>query len=505
MIKIEVNSSRGRIIDCPDKVAKYLYKECSYQYEGYEFTDPYINGIWDGYVRKFSIKTHSFPSGLLYRIQRYLRRLNQNFEVEDKRKEFEWDEKSVLKAIDNFKFALRPYQIDGLVLGLKHPYMVYWQATGSGKTVQFSALIAALKKDKFRNTLILVANKDLAAQHRVEVGDMIGSEIGLIQEGKFQPKDVTVAVINTLWNKAVRQKNKIVLKYLENVEYLIIDEVHRSIDSKMFRQTINKCKNTIARHGFSGTPFSLTTDDLELEAVTGPPLFKVSVSKLIREGWSSRPHIDMIKYDFPYFSGRYSASVYKRGITENEIRNEIILDLIEYEFFKSNNVSVLVIVKIIKHGKILSDGLSRRGLDGDFKFIHGSSPDIERMETKKALKNKDLRIVIASQIWNEGIDIPSVDVLIKADAGGGKSVRNGKGVRSVIQQTGRVIRKPITWGNIDVNTEEENIVRIYDFFDDCHDDLRRWSVNRFQTFQMEKEFIVRRINYDAWKREKGIV
>lgn len=503
MIEIQINSTRGRLVNCPYSIAKYLYEKCSYQFEGYEFSDAYLNGFWDGYVRKFSIKTHSFPSGLLFRIQKYLKKKKVKYVVVDCRNSFKWNQSQIVKSLENFKFALRPYQVDGLIMGLKIPYMVYWWATGSGKTVQFSALIRSLKRKDFRRTLILVANKDLATQHRTEVGSMIEDDIGLIQEGKFEPKTVTVAVINTLWQKALKKKDQKIVKYLESIEHLIVDEVHRSIDSKMFRQTINKCKNTIARHGFSGTPFSLTTDDLELESVTGPPLSRVSVSRLIREGWSSRPHVTMLKYDSSYFSERYSHRTYNKGIVENEIRSNIVASIADYEYYREEKPSILIIVRIIKHGKIIADKLEEIGFSRDeYRYIHGSSPDVSRMKVKEALKRKEIRLVIASQIWNEGIDIPSVDVLIKADAGGGGEIKSGKGIRSVIQQVGRVIRKPVVAGNIDVDTEKENEVRIYDFFDDCQDDLRRWSSNRFMTYKMEKEFIVRRTSYDAWKSGK---
>lgn len=503
MIEIEVNSIKGRLVNCPKSIARYLYDKCSYQFEGYEFSDAYLNGFWDGYVRKFSIKTHSFPSGLLFRIQKYLKKKGERYRVTDHRKTFSWNNTSIIKSLEGFKFALRPYQVDGLIMGLKIPYMVYWWATGSGKTVQFSALVRALKREDFKKTLVLVANKDLAAQHREEMSSMIEDEIGLIQEGKFEPKTVTVAVINTLWQKSTKNKDRNIIKYLESIEHLIVDEVHRSIDSKMFRQTINKCKNTIARHGFSGTPFSLTTDDLELESVTGPPLSRVSVSRLIKEGWSSRPHVKMLKYNSPYFSDRYSHRTYSKGIVENETRNNIIASIADHEYYRDDKPSILIIVRIIKHGKIIANKLEEMGFSGnEYKYIHGSSPDVARMKVKKALKSKSIRLVIASQIWNEGIDIPSVDVLIKADAGGGGEIKEGKGIRSVIQQVGRVIRKPVVTGDIDVDTEKENEVRIYDFFDDCQNDLRRWSVNRFMTYKMEKEFVVRRTSYDAWKSRK---
>lgn len=505
MIIVRVNSIKGQILNCSSDISFDLYEKLSYQAYNYQFSDQYINGFWDGKIRKFSRKTNSFSSGLLYRVLIYLKKKKIPYILEDTRKKFYWDEETIYENMEDFKFSLRPYQVDGLIMGLNHPYMIYWWATSSGKTVQFSALISSLKiNGNFRKTLVLVSNKDLAAQHRIEMEDMLGVKIGRIEEGKFEPKLVTVAVINTLWQGALKKKNKNFIKYLGDIEHLISDEAHHIIDSKMFKQTIAKCTKTVARHGFSGSPFSLTTDDLELESITGPPLSRVSMSDLILGGWVSRPVIYMIKYDSSWLHHASNhAEVYRKKIVEELVRNEIIIDIVNEEYIKNNQI-VLILVRIIDHGKILSKMLIDSGIPKDeFVFIHGSTPDYSRMKVKEGMKKGDFRLVIASQIWNEGIDVPSINVLIKADAGGGKEIQDNRGIRSVIQQTGRVIRKPINQEEGDVDISIENLVKIYDFFDETHKDLLRHSINRINTFSMEKEFIIRKVKYEKAKGERS--
>jgi superfamily II DNA or RNA helicase len=506
MIKINVNSVKGKLFNCPIKIEKEIYKLCSYQVFNFQFSDAYLNGYWDGYVRKYSIKTHTFPSGLLYRLIIFLKKKGLKVEVNDTRKKLVWTEKQVLDNLEDFKFELRPYQIDGLIRGLNVPYLVFWWATSAGKTVQFSALISALKRKTFRRTLILVSNKDLAAQHRKEIGDMLDTKVGLIEEGRFEPERITVAVINTLWIRAVKNKNPIVLKYLDEIEHLISDETHHIIDSKMFKQTINKCVNTIARHGFSGTPFSLTTDDLELEAVTGPPLSKVPMTKLISEGWVSTPHIFMIKYDCePIRWVNNYAELYSKKIVDNVERNIIITNIVSEEYLKGDT-SILVTIRIIKHGKKLKDMFIDAGIDPDeLAFIHGSTSKEQRKKVKELFKEKILKVVIASSIWTEGIDIPTVDVLMQADGGGGKDISEGRGIRSVIQKIGRVIRKPILAGETDVDQKRENIVRVYDFFDNSHKNLAKHSLNRFLTYKMEEGFVVKEVIYEAAKGQKNFI
>ncbi len=267
----------------------------------------------------------------------------------------------------------------------------------------------------------------------------------------------------------------------------------------MFKQTINKCSNTLARHGFSGSPFSLTTDDIELESITGPPISKVTMSDLIREGYVSRPHIYMIKYDSSWLMKSYNyASTYDRKIVKGVERNDLILQIINDEYFNDEKCSILILVRIIKHGANIKKWLVEEGWPEDeLEFIHGGTPPHKRKRVKELFKDKKLRLVIASQIWNEGIDIPAINVLIKADGGGGSEVKDQKGVRSVIQQVGRGARKLIVRGRIDVDTGKESIVKIYDFYDNVSDDLRRHSYNRLMTYNMEPEFVIKEGIYDS--------
>ncbi len=494
-MKIIVNSNRGRIEGCPPKLVSQIYKHLSYRSFGYQFSDAYLQGRWDGYVRKFSKATHSFPSGLLHRVSKFLKTKKEKFTVTDQRKIYKIDKDEVFENIDDFGLVLRPYQIDGLIKGIFNPYMIFWWATASGKTVQFSSHVAAFKRDgEFVNSLILVTKKDLAFQHREEMEKMLGEKIGIIEEGRFEPERVTVAVINTLWIKVHKKKDKAVKEYLENIEYLIIDECHHLIDSKMMKQVVTKCKNTIARHGFSGSPYSLTTDDMELECLTGPPLSKVSMSMLIQKGWVSRPIINMVSYPTK-MSYTFFRNAYNQQIVNGKIRNKAVTDIV-LKKYNNTEKSILILVRIVRHGKLLLDSFLEAGIENeDVEFIYGGTHKSKRNGVKEDFKSGKLRIVIASQIWNEGINIPIVGVLVKADGGGGKHIEEDRGVRSVVQQIGRVLRKPVKKDG-EINTSEENIVEVYDFLDRGHKDLWKHSSNREKTFKMEKEYIVKRINYD---------
>jgi superfamily II DNA or RNA helicase len=494
-MKIIVDSNRAKIEDCPRSISKMLYEKLAYRHPEYYFSTLYQAGKWDGYIRKFSKATNSFPPGLLHRALFYIKRTKQKVTVLDKRILFKINHDEVLKNIDEFALIPRPYQIDGLLKGVYNPYMIFWWATAAGKTVEFSLLISAFRKNGiFRKTLIIVSTIDLAQQHKKDLEFFLGTEIGLIMEGNLNIKPVTVAVINTLWHKGVKQKKLEVRKYLNGIEHLILDETHHAIESKMMKQTIKQCKKTRARHGFSGSPYSLTIDDKELESITGPVLSKVTMSHLIQEGWVSKPIVTIIDYDADFDSSSVFQIAYKKYIVENTFRNNIIVEKALY-YYNKGNKTVLILIKQIKHGLILLDMLKDKGVEyDDVDFIHGSSSKSKRNEAKERFEKKDIKILIASSIWNEGINVPTIDVMIKADGGGAGNLKKDKGIRSLVQQIGRVIRKSVSQsGEVDLN--KESFVHIYDFNDVCHKDLMSQSKNRILTYELEPEYIIKREKY----------
>ena len=67
------------------------------------------------------------------------------------------------------------------------------------------------------------------------------------------------------------------------------------------------------------------------------------------------------------------------------------------------------------------------------EFVYGDTKSDVREKVKADLKTKKLKCVICSTIWTEGINVPSLDVII--NAAGGKSERiirqlRGRGVRT---------------------------------------------------------------------------
>ena len=89
----------------------------------------------------------------------------------------------------------------------------------------------------------------------------------------------------------------------------------------------------------------------------------------------------------------------------------------------------LVLFHTKAHGKILYDLISKEMPCG---YLSGDDKNKERERVKKQLENGEIKCVIASKIFDIGVDLPVLSGLVIA--GGGKS-----SVRA-LQRIGRVIR-----------------------------------------------------------------
>ena len=98
----------------------------------------------------------------------------------------------------------------------------------------------------------------------------------------------------------------------------------------------------------------------------------------------------------------------------------------------------------------------------------------ERKQILEDFGNKKIKILI-STVVNEGVNIPSMDVIIMA--GGGKSNKQ------TVQRVGRALRK----------AEGKSEAVIIDFMDADGGMLQRHSKARLKTYRKESEFEIKEI------------
>jgi superfamily II DNA or RNA helicase len=120
--------------------------------------------------------------------------------------------------------------------------------------------------------------------------------------------------------------------------------------------------------------------------------------------------------------------IYQVGIVEYDLRNKIIanevVNLVEEER------TVLVFINKIEHGERIYDILAKTNIS--LAFVKGDVSGEERERLKKKIDRKDIDAVIASSVWTEGVNIPSLGAIVLAGI--------GKSEIRLVQSIGRGLR-----------------------------------------------------------------
>ena len=127
----------------------------------------------------------------------------------------------------------------------------------------------------------------------------------------------------------------------------------------------------------------------------------------------------------------------------------------------------MVLFKTIEHGKILYKEFLNEGIRCE--LLYGNDSLEKRNEIKQALNDDNIDCIIASTIFDIGMDLPKLSGLVLG--GGGKSK-----IRA-LQRIGRVVRA----------YKDKTKVAVIDFMDNTRF-LDKHSLIRYQTYTEEEGF-----------------
>ncbi len=441
MITLRATNTRCQIIGQLDqKTVKILDYELSYQLAGYDYAAGAgrIYSGWDGRVRLMDKKLQ-IPIGLLRRAGKIIKDEGYDVEVDDQR---ESPRGKPLFVIESSGFSPRDYQTEVVDIAEKKGSGIMRMCTGSGKT----SVIAMLAGRFNVKTMIYVIGIELLYQMKETIERLLGVECGVIGDGVCDIKENGINIC-TIWTAAQAFGEKIELidcdstshkfkhnttqksriqKAVVDAQMFVLDECQYAASKSL--QFLHKISvNARYRFLLSGTPWREMGDDLLIEAVSGPKFYDLPASKLIEEGVLVAPKIYFIDVPKVKNSRGTYPEVYSSYIVNNVTRNNLIRDAVVS--LVENKKKVLVLVSRIEHGKILFDLLKDL-----FKtdILDGSSETELRLNAIKDMRAGKIEVLIASKIFDQGIDIPELDALVLA--GSGKS--SGR----ALQRIGRVIR-----------------------------------------------------------------
>lgn len=474
MTKISIlDNKRCQIFTDDTKIVKKLYNHLSFKLEGVEYTAAYQKG-WNGITYLLS-KSNKFNYGLLEKVKLFLTKNNVSYTIEDKRPPKQINsELDISQSLQKHNLIPRDHQTKILNAALSYDRGIIRAATGSGKTLCAALITAKINK----STIIYVIGLDLLDQFHKLFSKLFNEPIGYIGNGVCDIKRINIASIWSI-GRALKLDNVIdddlddekeldVNKYIEITNLLKTTKVHIFDESHVITTStimeIYKQIDPEHMYGFSGTPFRDDNSDLLINSILGEQIINVSASELIHLNLLAQPMIKFYTVPKLPISGNYTA-VYKEYIVENDIRNNMIAQIAKELIDKK--YTPLVLFKQIKHGEILLEKIE--GLGIKCAMLYGNDNLDRRNEIKQSLVDKEINLILASTIFDIGLDLPELNALILG-SGGKSSIR-------ALQRIGRVIR-PLPG---------KKLAAVVDFYDQVKF-LKKHSLTRHDIYSAEDGF-----------------
>lgn len=429
-------------ITCSYQIRTSISDLLSYEVEGSWFARkkmPY----WDGKIRHLS-KDNTFPAGLYGLVVEFLKKKGVPVITRDSR--------DVPAPSCAFKMTTektpRYYQVDAKGTAKLHARGVFLMGVGAGKTFTAGMILEEHKVP----TLFVVPDTGLRDQSLHDFKSWFGKD--RVSDNVASDAPIVIANIQSLMNKDK--------KFFKRFKQLMIDEFHHSA-AKSYQKLNAWCSEAYYRYGFTGTFLRTDGSDMTMHGVLSNVIFKKSASELIEEGFLVRPYITIYRHSLPKMQLSY-VQAYDYIVKDQEF-NELIAKIARKKI--KERKQTLILVRRIEHGETL------KKLIPNAYYLSGKDSAELRKSIKKKFIDKKIRCLIATNIFGEGQDIPSIDVLINA--------RCEKTSIQTTQGCGRALRKG----------PGKEKAEIFDFLITGQKHLQAHSIERIMTYKKEPAFKIK--------------
>lgn len=292
-------------------------------------------------------------------------------------------------------------------------------ATGGGKTVIFSKLIA----EEVGRALVVIDQEELLQNAVNKLKSFTDEEIGRV---KGVLDEVSNRIVVATRQSLTHPKSNRIDRILEcgDIDTIIIDECHIALEQqKKIIEGINAKKVL----GFSATPYTAG-----IEKVYDDILYKKDILSLVKDGYLVSPRalvcesnisLDGIKMTL----GDFNQKELNERIDIEE-RNKFILH--KWQEHASDRMATIVFCSSVENSKNIRDEFKRAGITCE--SVDSELDSKEREDILKRFESGEIKVLCNVNILTKGVDIPRVDCIIEATP--------TRSLMKYIQQVGRALR-----------------------------------------------------------------
>lgn len=356
----------------------------------------------------------------------YLKKLDKHLLYQAER----IDRTLVLPDIDiQSKIKLRDYQIEPVnkISCITQGGLI--AVCGSGKTNMAIELMCRVKQ----TTLWICHTKELLNQtisRMIATTTLTKEEIGIISEGKVKiGSKVTIGLIGTLCKRDMKDIQ-------DKFGCIILDEAHH-LPANTFYDVITQF-DARYRYYVTATPeredglTNILTYEMG-EAVANITLDDIKDNIVI-------PKLQLVKTNFVSTAETYHELM--EEICKDQDRNISIADKIKSEYAAGKHI--IILSDRVEHCETLKSMCNI----ADSVILTGTTKKKDREQIMIDMNNKKYRVLFATKLAREGLDITHLDTLILA------TPKRAKG--AVTQEVGRIMR----------SCEGKTEAKVIDFIDD---------------------------------------
>lgn len=318
-------------------------------------------------------------------------------------------------------------------------------ATGLGKTIVMAETVADLYRDqliKDERVLVLAHTRELVDQLHKAFWYQLPSWVPTHQlVGGEHP---------TYWNGIVFATIQGIISRLGNLPtfgLILVDEAHH-VGAPTFQRAIEALEPPMLG-GVTATPWR--GDSFDIDSLLGPPVTKIGIAEGLQRGFLSEVDYRLLADNLDW---KYVQTISTHSYSINQLNRKLIIPtrdeqaarIIQNAFEEEGRKSGILFSPTVDHARNMAAMLRRYGVKTE--AIDGDMIARQRDRLISHFRAGDLDVLTSVDLFNEGVDVPDVDLII--------FMRATHSRRIFVQQLGRGLR---------VSPNKKNVI-VLDFVTD---------------------------------------